>query len=140
MGVSRDFAAMDRFRLLDSLRRSLLPPMTLFALVFGFFLPEGGLALAAWAALLALLSSLFLSLAESGARRREKVRLRRYTRLLTGVGGAMVRTFIRLWLLPFEAWVCLSAIAMALWRMLVSHKRLLQWQTAQQSEGRHRGA
>lgn len=132
---SRDFAAMDRFRLLDSLRRSLLPPMTLFALVFGFFLPEGGLALAAWAALLALLSSLFLSLAESGARRREKVRLRRYTRLLTGVGGAMVRTFIRLWLLPFEAWVCLSAIAMALWRMLVSHKRLLQWQTAQQSEG-----
>ena len=130
----RDFAPLDRWRLFDSLRRSLLAPMTLLAILAGFFLPESGLAVSAWAALLALLSRLLISLAESGMRQRPAVRLRRYTRLLTGVGGAIVQTFIRLWLLPYEAWICLSAAALALWRMLVSHKRLLQWQTAAQSE------
>ena len=135
----RDFTAIDRFRLFDSLRRSLIAPMTLIAMTAGFFLPKTGLTVAAMAALLALLSRLFLSLAEGSARRRETVRLKRHTRLLTGVGGAIVQTFIRLWLLPYEAWICLSAIAAALWRMLVSHKRLLQWQTAAQSEAGSEG-
>ncbi len=130
----RDFTAIDRWRLFDNLRRSLLAPMTLAAILAGFFLPGSGLAVAAWAALLALLSRLLVSLAESGFSRRQRFRLRRYTRLLTGVGGAIVQTFIRLWLLPYEAWVCLTAISAALWRSFVSHKKLLQWQTAAQSQ------
>ncbi len=129
----RGLADIDRWRLFDSLRRSLISPLTLAAILAGFFLPGSGIAVAAWAALLSLLSSLFLSLAQSSTARREKVRLRHYTRLLTGVGGSIVQTFIRLWLLPFDAWVSISAISTALWRMLVSHKRLLQWQTAEQA-------
>ncbi len=129
----RELRDIDRWRLFDSLRRSLISPLTLAAILAGFFLPGDGIAVAAWAALLSLLSSLFLSLAQSSTARSEKVRLRHYTRLLTGVGGSIVQTFIRLWLLPFEAWVCISAISTALWRMFVSHRRLLQWQTAEQA-------
>ncbi len=131
----RDFFAIDRWRLFDSLRRSLLSPMTFLAILSGFFWPESGLAVSAWAALLALLSRLLIALAESSVRPRQRVRLRRHTRLLSGVGGALVQSFLRLWLLPHEAWICLSAATLALWRMLVSHKRLLQWQTAAQCEG-----
>ena len=130
----RELRAMDRFRLFDSLRRSLFAPMTFLAILSGFMLPEGSLALSAAAALLALLSNLLLSFAQGGLARREKVRLKRHTRLLTGIGGSIVQTFIRLWLLPYEAWVCFTAIATALWRMLISRKRLLQWQTAAQGE------
>ena len=135
-GQGRDLRDIDRWRLLDSLRRSLIAPATFIAILAGFFLPAAGLRLAAWAALLALLSRLFISLAEGGRKRRETVRLRRYTRLLTGVGGAIVQTFMRLWLLPFEAWVCLSAAVTALWRMLVSGQKLLEWETAAQSDSR----
>ena len=131
--LCRAFSCADRFRLLDSLLRSLLPPATLAAILLGFFSESPGLALAAWAALLALLQSLLLTLAGADLRRGE--RLRRHARLLTGVGGAIVRCFMRLWLLPYEAWVCLSAICTALWRMTVSHRRLLQWQTAAESRG-----
>ncbi|MDO4990224.1 MAG: glucoamylase family protein [Eubacteriales bacterium] len=132
----RAFSPMDRFRLLDSLLRSLLPPATLAAILLGFSHKGAGLALAAWAALLALVQSLLLALAGAGLSRRARgERLRRHTRLLTGVGGAVVRCFMRLWLLPFEAWICLSAIFTALWRMLVSHRRLLQWQTFAESCG-----
>lgn len=129
-----DFAPIERFRLFDSIRRSLLPPMTLIAIVAGFFLPRGGLALAAWAALLSLLSRLIISLAEGARARREGARLRRHTRILTGVGGSIVHTFIRLWLLPYEAWICLTAAVSSIWRMTVSRRNLLQWQTAAQSE------
>lgn len=132
---SRELGAMDRFRLFDSLRRSLTAPMTLIAMLFGFFLSGAGLRLAAWAALLSLMQTLFLSLAESGFSRREGGRLRRHTRLLSGVGGAIVRCFMQLWLLPYEAWINLSAACTALWRMLISRKKLLQWQTFAQSGG-----
>ena len=133
---ARGLSDIDRWRLIDSLRRSLIAPATLAAITAGFFLPGSGLRVAAWAALLALLARLFLSLAEGGMSRRGSGRIRRYTRIPSGVGGAIVQTFIRLWLLPYEAWISLTAIAAALWRMLVSHRRLLQWQTAAQAEGR----
>lgn len=126
---------IERWRLVDSLRRSLIAPATLTAIAIGFFAPHGTLRVAAWAALSALLSRLFLSLAEGSMRRRSAPRLRRYTRILSGVGGAIVQTFIRLWLLPYEAWVSASAIVTALWRMAVSHKKLLQWQTSAQASG-----
>ena len=130
----RGLPGIERWRLLDSLRRSLLPPMTLLAILAGFFLPDSPLLISAWAALLALLDRLLLALLEGSLRRREGQRLRRFTRLLTGVGGAIVQTFLRLWLLPFEAWTCLTAALLALWRMGVSHRNLLQWQTAAQAE------
>ena len=129
----RELSDMDRWRLFDSLRRSLVPPLTLAALLAGFFLP-GRLAVAAWAALLALLSRLLFALADEGLRRTDTLSLRRFTRLLTGFGGCLVLCFLRLWLLPWEALVSLSAILLSLWRMLVSHRDLLQWQTAAQAE------
>ena len=129
----RDLPGIERWRLFDSLRRSLLPPMTLLAILAGFFLPGSAAALPAWAATLALLDRLLLAMVEESLRR-EARQARRFSRLLTGVGGAIVQTFLRLWLLPYEAWICLSAAATALWRMAVSHKNLLQWQTAAQAE------
>ena len=132
----RRLDALSRHRLLENLRRSLLPVGTLAAVLAGFFLPESGLTIAAWAALAALLSGLLTALAEGSLRR--AARLRRYARLLTGVGGAIVQTFFRLWLLPCEAWTCLTALFTALWRLAVSRRGLLQWQTAAQSEGQGR--
>ena len=130
----RRFAPMDRFRLFDSLMRSLSAPMTMLALLCGFF--SAGLSAAAWAALLSLVQSLLLSLADAvRARRGKEPRLRRHSRLLTGLGGALVRCFMRLWLLPYEAWVSLSAICTALWRMLVTRRKLLEWQTFAQTGG-----
>ena len=130
----RRLAPMDRFRLFDNLMRSLSAPMTLLALLCGFF--SAGLSAAAWAALLSLAQSLLLSLADAARTRQgNQPRLRRHSRLLTGLGGALVRCFMRLWLLPYEAWISLSAICTALWRMLVTRKKLLEWQTFAQTGG-----
>ena len=130
----RALRPIDRWRLFDSLRRSLLAPLTLLAILCGFFLPVYGLRLSAGAALIALLGNLLSSLLDAARRPAVTPRLRRYARLLTGVGGAIVQSLVRLWLLPREAWVCLSAAGTALWRMTVTHRKLLEWETAAQSE------
>ena len=131
---ARELPAIERARFFDTLRRSAVPPATLAALLAGFLFPAQAGAAAA-AAALCLLSDLILALGEA-LRRPRRGRVRRWTRILTGFGGAIVTNFMRLWLLPWEAWVCLSAAATALWRMAVSHRRLLEWETAAQSESR----
>ena len=132
----RRLAGIDRFRLLDSLMRSITAPMTMLALLCGLFSASAGLKAAALAALLCLLQSLLLSLTEAvRGRRGQAPRLRRHSRLLTGLGGVLLRCLVRLWLLPYDAWVSFSAIVTALWRMLVTRRKLLEWQTFAQAKG-----
>jgi cyclic beta-1,2-glucan synthetase len=133
-GRGRSLSDIDRWKLLDSLRRSLVAPMTFAAIFAGFLLPERGVAIAAAAALLALASHLLLTLAETSFRPGDDQRVRYHSAVIHGVGGALVETLVRLILLPVDAWVCASAIFTALWRMAVSHRRLLSWQTAAQAE------
>ena len=129
-----ELPAAERFCFFSKLRRSLVPAATLAALLVGF-VRRGLAGEAALAATLCLLSDLFLALGGE-LRRRGRKRAKRWTRVLAGFGGAIVRSFVRLWLLPWEAWICLSATLAAIWRISVSHRRLLQWETAAQSEAR----
>lgn len=135
----RGMSDADRWRLFDSLRRSLVAPMSLAAILAGFFM-AGGMAVAALAALAALCSQLLISLATDAARPGEERRARYHSAVYHGASGALVNAVSRLVLLPAEAWVCFSAVCLSLWRMLVSKKGLLSWETASQSEKRVRGA
>ena len=130
----RALASIERLRLFDSLRRSLVPVMTLAALCAGFLFPDSGAAAAAAAALVTCLSQLLLGAGRRLFRDESELRLRYHSRVLSGPGGGLVTAAIRLILLPVEALFCLDAILRALWRMLVSHKKLLEWQTAGQSD------
>ena len=131
---ARELPAIERARFWGKLRRSAVPAATLAALLAGFFFPARAGAAAA-AAALCLLSELIVALGDA-LRSRRRARTRRWTRILFGFGGAIVRNFMRMWLLPWEAWTCLSAAAAALWRTGVSRRRLLEWETAAQSEAR----
>ena len=124
---------IERYRFLDKLRHSLVAPAALAALLTGFLRPDKAGA-AAMAVCFCLLGELLPALL--GELRRHGERSRRKSRVLAPLGGAILRCFVRLWLLPWEAWICASAALTALWRMAVSHRRLLQWETAAQSEAR----
>ena len=130
----KELRDMDCWRLFDSIRRSLVSVASLASLLLAFLLPSPGTALAGYIALLAFLNRLFLSLAERRSVSREKIRLRQRTRVLSGPGGAIVQTFMQLWLLPYEAYVCFTAAVSSLWRMTVSRKNLLKWETSAQSD------
>ena len=90
-----------------------------------------GLRLAAYAALLALAQGLIFALGHPIVHPAD-ARVRYHSSVLPGLAAAVVQTVLRLILLPWEAVVNASAIVTALWRMTVSHRDLLQWQTAAQ--------
>ena len=135
---ARALHPIDRFRLADSLRRSLVAPATWAAVFLGCVLRWPGLRLAAYAALLALAQGLIFALGHPIVHPAD-ARVRYHSSVLPGLAAAVVQTVLRLILLPWEAVLNTSAIVTALWRMLVSHKNLLQWQTAAQRAAKRDG-
>lgn len=135
---ARALHPIDRFRLADSLRRSLIAPATWAAVFLGCVLRWPGLRLAAYAALLALAQGLIYALGHPIVHPAD-ARVRYHSSVLPGLAAAVVQTVLRLILLPWEAVLNASAIVTALWRMAVSHRDLLQWQTAAQRAAKRDG-
>lgn len=135
---ARALHPIDRFRLADSLRRSLVAPATWAAIFLGCVLRWPGLRLAAYAALLALAQGLIFALGHPIVHPAD-ARVRYHSSVLPGLAAAVVQTVLRLILLPWEAVLNTSAIVTALWRMTVSHRDLLQWQTAAQRAAKRDG-
>ena len=136
---SNPLTALDRWKLLDNLRRSLVPGFQLTALLAWICCSGPFFAVGGAVALLALCSDLFLSGADLFLRRFRGNSRRFHSVPMTGFIGAVVRTLVRLLLLPVQAWVCLSGAVTALWRMLVTRRKLLEWVTAAQSDSRTGG-
>lgn len=128
---------LDRWKLLDNLRRSLVPAFLLAALLAGICCSGAMFAAGAVTAVLAILSALLLSGADVLFGRGRVGRRRFHSVLVTGFAGTVVRTAVQLLLLPVQAWVCLSAIVTALWRMWISKRKLLEWVTAAQSDSKN---
>ena len=126
---ARALHPIDRFRLADNLRRSLVAPATWISIFLGCVLRWPGLRLAAYAALLALAQGLIRALGQPIVHPAD-TRVRYHSDVLHGLASAVAQTVLRLILLPWEAILNTSAIVTALWRMAVSHRNLLQWQTA----------
>ncbi len=122
-----------RWKMFDNLRRSLSPVFTLLTLVLGMCFSGRVFAWAGGVAVLAAASNLLLSGAELAVRRGGK-RRRYHSTVIAGLAGAILQTAIQLIFLPYQAYISLTAISSALWRMTVSHKNLLAWVTAAQTE------
>ncbi len=122
-----------RWKILDNLRRSLSPVFTLLTLVLGMCFSGRVFAWAGGVAVVAAASNLLLSGAELAVRRSGK-RRRYHSTVISGLAGAILQTAIQLIFLPYQAYISLTAISSALWRMGVSHKNMLAWVTAAQTE------
>ena len=127
----RELPELERWRLLDSLRRSLLSPGLLIALAAWLTAPSPVTVPGAVIALLCLFSDVGRAALAGVSRPLGRQRERTFTE--AGF-RPLRRGLAALILLPYESWVCLSAACCAIWRMAVSGRHLLQWQTAEQSE------
>ncbi|MDP5133117.1 MAG: glycosyl transferase [Paraglaciecola sp.] len=143
--LSERIPLLGRWKMLDNLRRSLLAPCAFIALIFALLLPW---PLAIHSSLL-LLSVLFIPtwllrrftflpqhsvLQEGGAIQLRSV----YSNLLSDLKQALSQSLLVVILLPDQAWRMSHAIVMTLWRVLISHKHLLQWVTSAQNSAQLR--
>ncbi len=118
---------LSRGKVLDNLRRSLVPAATTALLVLGWAVAPQPLAWTAWLLGLGLLPVLVPALRDLSAKPAD-VALRPH---LARVGGAtsrqLVRAAVTLACMPYEALSSLGAIARTLWRLMVTRRHLLQW-------------
>ena len=134
--IANPLSVLSRWKIVDNLRRSLVPAALLLLLLGPWLLlPE----LAFWGSLLVLsLIALpgLLSTLVNGIRRPVDVPWVMHLRGAAGAGGRQFgQIFLTLAFLPYDAWVSLDAIGRTLLRLLVTRKRLLEWQTSSDSAG-----
>ena len=125
--LENPLSLLSRWKLLDNLRRSLVPAALTALLLLGWSLLSSA---AFWT--LAVIGVLLIpptlaSLLEM-FRRPDDLRLGQHLRIVADAAGQrLFQAAFALATLPYEAFYSLDAILRTLWRMLVSHRRLLEW-------------
>ena len=119
-------SALAQWKLIDNLRRSLVPPALLVLLLLGWTLLPMPLA---WTLAVVAVLGLVPMAAQAAARVRLLVSLGRHQALLgpPPFGAPALRLMQQLALLPDEARLLLDAVLRTLWRLGVSRRHLLEW-------------
>lgn len=118
---------LSKWKLLDNLRRSLVPTALTLLLLLGW------IALAVpWLWTLVVLSiimapPLFVSIVEFFHKSREVQFHQHLSTELNTATQRFMQAILTLACLPYEAWFNMDAIVRTAWRMLFTHKRLLEW-------------
>jgi len=133
--IANPLSALSQWKIFDNLRRSLVP-LALLVLLLGSWLlvPEiGGLGLLLVVGIVALPGLLAVSV--NALRKPQDLPWTMHLREVSGSGARQLgQIFLTLAFLAYDAFISVDAIGKTLVRLLVTHKRLLQWQTSSDSE------
>ena len=129
---------ISRWKILDNLRRSLIPPALVLLLAAGWSMLPGSPALWTTLVLLVLAFPAYIQFARSLGSHAPGVPIREHLRaegdtILTSLRQAVFSTVI----LAHQSAVMLDAIGRAVFRQVVTRRRLLEWVTADRAENGH---
>ncbi|HYB44113.1 MAG TPA: hypothetical protein VEL75_20210, partial [Candidatus Methylomirabilis sp.] len=137
--LSRDVAgaiptrlpAIARWKMVDNLRRTLSAPASFLTLVAGWTVPGSSAAIWTQLVLVAMALPVLIPAATEAGSPRPGVGKRAYLRGLgRSVAGGMVQLLLNLVFLAHQAWLMADAIGRTLFRLTVSHGKMLEWVTA----------
>jgi cellobiose phosphorylase len=119
---------VNRWRILDNLRRSAVPVASLLLLLFGWLISA---APGAWSLVvgLAIVIPGFAPLLDRLARH-----IQGSVREWHGAADELIRAGVMIAFLPHQAWLSVDAIVRVFYRRFISRRNLLQWQTAESAE------
>jgi cyclic beta-1,2-glucan synthetase len=131
--------AVERWKIFDNLRRSLIPPALLVLLVLGWTVLPGSPWL--WTALALLVPTLPLWIVTIGSLSqllRDGSWLVSWRGLRRGLAATAGQAFLSIVFLAEQSRLMVDAIVRTLTRMYVTHRSLLEWETAASTEHRLR--
>ncbi len=127
------------WKMLDNLRRSLAAPTTFLALVVGWMLPREPALLWTGFILAAVALPIVMPVVAALLPRRTGITPRSHLHALgKDLRLAAGQFLFQLTFLPHQAWLMVDAISRTLFRLCVSHRKLLEWVTAAQASLRAR--
>lgn len=132
--IKNPFSLLDRFKLFDNIRRAVTPIIQFFILFLGFALQNQGSKILA-VTILSILLPFFIGFAASFFHCGISIFSRKYySGILNRLSEIIASALLRLMFLPILAINSLLACLRSVYRMIVSHKKLLEWQTFAQTE------
>ncbi len=130
----QSISAIERWMMVDNLRRSLSAPATFATLLAGWCLPGVGAGLWTLFVLAVLSLPTFLAFFTSLLPARRGVAKRSFLRgVAADLATGLSQTALRIVFLAHVAWLRADAIARTLWRLAVTRRHLLEWVPAAQA-------
>jgi cyclic beta-1,2-glucan synthetase len=137
--IANPLSGLSRWKILDNLRRSLVP-LALVQLLLGtwLLLPASG-ARGAWLVLTILTLPAALAALVNALSKAADLPWAVHVRSVTGTCVRQTaQVLLALAFLPYDAYISADAVGRTLLRLLVTHRRLLEWQTSGAAEERSR--
>ncbi len=124
---TNSITALSRWKIFDNLRRSLVPIALLLILVLSWTVLHSSLFWTLFIIGVILIPSLCFSVWDI-MRKPEEISLpQHFKNVFRATSTNIIQSSFILVCLPFEAYVSLDAISRTVWRILFSHKNLLEW-------------
>ncbi len=120
-------SALSRWKLLDNLRRSLVPSALILLLLLGWTVLVPVWFCTVSVIGIILLPPLFASMLETFQKEGDVLLGQHLAATVRSAGRRFAQAVFALACLPYEAFFSLDAIVRTVWRMLVTHRRLLEW-------------
>ena len=118
---------LSQWKIFDNLRRSLTPAALILMLISGWtFLPSAWF----WTFTMLVITSLpvlTISLQNIFQKERNVILSHHLTSVVQKTGNNFLQVLFTLVCLPYEAYFNIYAVLRTIWRMMISHKRLLEW-------------
>jgi hypothetical protein len=125
---------LSRWKMTDNLRRSLTPVASVLSiLITAFFFPQYAwlwipfvLFSDAWRIAVSIIGLIYQKIMNSSLRVASQILFEQFSTMI-------VQTSFNIILLPFNAFLSLDAIIRTLYRIAISHRNLLEWETSEAS-------
>ena len=138
LGFKSPLNTLSKFKIFDNLRRSLFE----ISIILGYFYlnaisilyNKNTLINSIYLTLIVILPFILEILNTIIFKKQGEQKQKTFTPRVDGIKGALARAAITFGCLSYKSYVSLKAILKTLYRMLISHKNLLEWQTAEESE------
>ncbi len=125
-------SALSRWKIFDNIRRSLVPiALTALILLGWLALPSSALLWTVLVSGIIVVPIFITSVWDTIRKPREVILAHHIKNTIRSIGDIFIKTLFTLICLPYEAFCNFMAISRTLWRMLITRKHLLEWDTYQ---------
>ncbi|HLF95567.1 MAG TPA: cyclic beta 1-2 glucan synthetase, partial [Methylococcaceae bacterium] len=132
-------SGLSRWKIFDNLRRSLTSPALTLLLLLGWTIWPSAQVWTGSVLAILLIPSLSASMLDLLRKPADLLLRQHLAAEIRAAGGRCAQAALTLVFLPYEAYFSLDAIVRTIWRMLVVHKRLLEWNPSSEAARNHSG-
>ncbi|OHD67901.1 MAG: cyclic beta 1-2 glucan synthetase [Spirochaetes bacterium RBG_16_49_21] len=127
-------SGLSRWKIFDNLRRSLVPLALSFLLILGWTILTPAWLWSAAVIGIICIPSLLISFMDAITKPDDVLWGQHLSAAMNSAGRRLTELAFSLACMPYEAFYSMNAIIRTLWRMLITHTRLLEWNTAADSK------